>query len=626
MIDLFELIQYAVDMAKAGLSETITRKMTSELTERTVKSISRKVVDEGGRIVDKTFSQITDSLQEEIKEINHRIIIEPKATELALLQHKKDRMLWCSELIHSGMHKSIPIECVFVPLTLTDDPKQFRMQGGQIPLDADVVLNSKNNLIILGDLGSGKTTQLKRHAVKLWNDEITKSSVIFVRFREFDPQTTFLGHMKSLFRLDFASSESKDESSRGFIFSDFRRIEIRAFASFIDALGLTVICDGFDEAPLDNRDSILDEISQIAERLLNARIIVSSRPPDIIRSMPAFLTYEIEPLNAPTVEEFARRWFNASAQSSDAECGNFLKELSDTPYLDLVDRPLMLTNLCILFEKYKRLPQQPVEVYGKIVRLCLEEWDSQQGIKRSSRYSQLDPFRKEMFLANFAYFLLYNKGNTSEFTSGTVEDVYREIHQKFGLPLFEHEKVAEEIQSTTGIIVQSRYKKFEFSHKSICEYLIAEYLIRSGAGIESDPVINSCPNECAVAAALFLEPDRWLKSMVYSNSGFISRSELWVKTFLGRILIERPVFVESDLTAVSTIWFAYCLRKGDLESFNKFIEHPKVDRSLASYFRRAELKHDKDSLQIELTFPDCKSHIQPFRYRDFERALGKFFD
>lgn len=52
------------------------------------------------------------------------------------------------------------------------------------------------------------------------------------------------------------------------------------------------------------------------------------------------------------------------------------------------------------------------------------------------------------------------------------------IHEIFGLPREDAAKVAGELESHTGLFVQSAYDIFEYSRKSLQEYLTAEFVVK----------------------------------------------------------------------------------------------------------------------------------------------------
>ena len=83
-------------------------------------------------------------------------------------------------------------------------------------------------------------------------------------------------------------------------------------------------------------------------------------------------------------------------------------------------------------------------------------------------------------------------------------DCYREIYVNYGLRISEAQAVVNELETHTGLIVQSGTELFEFSHKSLQEYLTAVFIVGLPAIPTNMIELQVMPNELAIATALFL--------------------------------------------------------------------------------------------------------------------------
>jgi hypothetical protein len=101
--------------------------------------------------------------------------------------------------------------------------------------------------------------------------------------------------------------------------------------------------------------------------------------------------------------------------------------------------------------------------------------------------------RKAEFLANLAYNLTISV-KRSAFTKDDLVHAYEKMFDNFGLPRGDAAKVANELESHTGLFVQGGYELFEFSHKSLQEYLTAEFIVKLPA-IPSGNILTILPNE-----------------------------------------------------------------------------------------------------------------------------------
>ena len=181
--------------------------------------------------------------------------------------------------------------------------------------------------------------------------------------------------------------------------------------------------------------------------------------------------FEIKPLNDEQIAIFADRWLGPEHGAI------FVSQLNKSPFLDTAIRPLTLAHLCVIYDRIKRIPEQPKTIYRKIVRLLLEEWDEQRTVVRESAYANFDNDKKAEFLANLAYDLT-SKLKTSTFDREGLITCYRDIHENFGLPASDATKVVDELETHTGLFLQSGRDRFEFSHKSLQEFLTAEFIVK----------------------------------------------------------------------------------------------------------------------------------------------------
>lgn len=225
------------------------------------------------------------------------------------------------------------------------------------------------------------------------------------------------------------------------------------------------------------REIVLDEVNLLCNSGFSGGVVLTSRSATFTRKPDGFFVFEIEPLHTYQQQKLIDNWFGSS-QNRIRTAADFEAAIADVPYKDLRTRPLTLANLCIVFEKYGYLPPSPVTIYRKIVQLLLEEWDSERGVTRYSRYAGFDAARKLDFLAALSYEMDVVRGSGASFSTGNLEEAYREICDRFHLPSEQAMTVAAEIESHSGLLVRTGVDTFEFSHKSLQEYLTAEYISR----------------------------------------------------------------------------------------------------------------------------------------------------
>ena len=184
--------------------------------------------------------------------------------------------------------------------------------------------------------------------------------------------------------------------------------------------------------------------------------------------------------------------------------------------------------------------------------LLLEDWDQQRSVQRLSAYSDFEVDRKTDFLADLAHSLT-TSNKTSTFTREDLLESYIEISENYALPRAEAHSVVNELETHTGLIVQSGADLYEFSHKSLQEYLTAVFIVGL-PGIPRNMIeLQIMPNELAIATALSSRPFKYVYTLVIGHFSRLQLSFQFVRTFINRMLIERPDFEMSQEVGLAVI-------------------------------------------------------------------------
>ncbi len=130
---------------------------------------------------------------------------------------------------------------------------------------------------------------------------------------------------------------------------------------------------------------------------------------------------------------------------------------------------------------------------------------------------------------------------------------YLEIADNYVLPHTEAQSVVNELETHTGLIVQSGADSFEFSHKSLQEYLTAVFIVGLPAIPRRMIDLQIMPNELAIATALSSRPSQYFYSLVIQHFSQIQLSFQFVRTFINRLLVERPDFEISTEVGVAVL-------------------------------------------------------------------------
>lgn len=526
-----------------------------------------------------------------------------------ILHNLKFSHNWAKEINFKDATKPRALESIFVPVDFYLTPKRTHFDT---ELEPKIPLNkvnfTKKNSLILGGPGAGKTTLMK----KIFQDEISKKEFLFplvIQFRyeeNIDNETTIFDLLQRVFGFElkvhsdceriieryeallredndkdediellnneynnkdeelelnynYKSSQNElDELQVEYKFSKevykrlidkYQNFRERLIVELLDELNILLIFDGFDELPNQKiKDTLIKSIEKLSLSIDKTRFILTSRTGEFDNQIPNSQTFEIADLNNVQIKQFISNWFRSSTKTS-----KMLQELSNSPFRDTTLRPLNLAHLCALFERYGEVPQKPKTVYKKIVNLLIEEWDEQRNIKRVSKYSKFTIDRKSEFLSNLS-FLLTSKFAKAFFTKSLLQTSYNQICENYNLPVGEVDIVVNELESFTGLFVKSGYDKFEFSHKSIQEYLTAEYITRSNLLLFRKQFLIEMPNELAIAISLSSNPSLFFASVIFDfKHNTVNYS--FAFPFLERLSLEKPDFENTYLFALSICYF-----------------------------------------------------------------------
>lgn len=317
-------------------------------------------------------------------------------------------------------------------------------------------------------------------------------------------------------------------------------------ASFLNESNACLLVDGLDEVTSEQRDRLEKDLTMLSHHLHDGKVIATCRTGDYTKNIEGFSVVEILPLSKEEILDISRLWLEDPQE--------FMHELNKKPYCDLADRPLFLTNLLLVYVLSGRLPEKGVDIYRKISRLLLEKWDEDRGVnERRTQYAHFLPERKADFISEFAWELTYGH-QSIEFSENILLRIYDRIHSHFSLPKDEAIEVAAEIESHTGIIVSSGYEKYAFSHLTLQEYFSANYMLSLPYIEAFQHRFSSNPAPFAVAVSLSSEPSLWFSHLVLRHIVDMtdtSTTASSISRFIFRILIEKPVFRDSDLFGVA---------------------------------------------------------------------------
>lgn len=526
---------------------------------------------------------------------------------------------WSASIPFINLNRPKDVDKSTIELSISSDITKVN-EGGETVFTSELdLLSSRENILLMGQPGSGKTTTLKRIIFNyfLKESKIPYEYPILIRFRKLDPSSTILEEIAKIFgfkyRTEIRKFEKKIKKPNGDIDIQIKE-KLETFIGddlidtfipkFLNSTRALLILDGLDEAPEEMKHGLIQEIEELGLGLHSSKIILTVRKSEIRNLQISYSKFEISPLDKNKIQEISKKWLGEKSGIA------FYEELAKKPYLDLSSRPIFLTLLMILWHKSQgqELPPQPSEVYKEATLLIAKEWDENRLIHRKSKYNGFNPRKKLKFLYEVSYYITYiSKEKT--FTTKLLEKIYSEIHKKYGLPISEMPEVVVEIESHNGIISEASFNTFEFSHLSIQEYLCAEYLVLLPYSTLTVKYFYEYPDPLAIAICISSDASLWFSNLILSSKFNIQNlknqkdKEAYGNSLyklLSRLLVESPDFSVVPELGYSVLYLLFKVYKGNNNELDKIIVQlmnyenvvDSINEALRNYTRFNEYKLD----------------------------------
>lgn len=505
-------------------------------------------------------------IKQQQRRITAKLVTASTVTQDSIARHMKYAQDWCATISFADVHERklvsriyVELDTYLMPLSRHENSSERKKTK---PL-LEALINAPSHCALLGSAGAGKTTSLQ----KITADFFTKGKIllnynfpILIRLRDLPDGSSKMPIYERIQDILSLQVEFPDKDLE--IPQSVRDgISRRAIEAYLDALNVCILLDGFDEIPNSAvKSATLSNIETLSENLKQSRLILTSRPREFAYAGSAVKRFEIAPLTAQQISVFARRWLGSEHDAND-----FLNKVLASPFADTTIRPLTIAHLCAIYERIKDIPDKPKSVYRRIVNLLLKEWDEQRLVKRTTLYAGFDVDRKLEFLAHLA-FEMTTSVKALQFDSATLKSIYLKIHGDHGLPERDVEHVVLEIESHNGLFIKSGYDTFEFAHKSLQEFLCADYIVRLPSIARIIDEMESIPNELAIATALSSKPGDYICELMLRSITLDKLPKTWFSIFALRLISEKADLVVGHNTFTIIAIFYLLHNVGPLET------------------------------------------------------------
>ncbi|MEM6425475.1 MAG: NACHT domain-containing protein, partial [Cyanobacteria bacterium P01_D01_bin.128] len=367
-----------------------------------------------------------------------------------------------------GMKQDYPLEQVYTKVKFLDDISIRRFEsiealeegfrGGSARRlstrerslqDGTDVVNAHTKLTVLGQPGAGKSTFLRRLGLGAFQD-VTENSFtfqlipVFVELKRFNPT-----------QIDLLGAVAKELANFGFP-------ETPEFAAKALEQGkLLVLLDGLDEVPKEILNPAIEAIQDFVTRYgsdggeSKNRFITSCRTAAHRTDFIGFANVELADFDDKQIERFIHNWFQTDldqASKTAERCWEQLNDERNSAAKELAQTPLLLTFLCLVYNRTQKFFDKRATLYRKALDILLEEWAADKRLEMGDIHEGLNTELEKVMLAEIAYNGFVN--NQLFFTrQELIDQINQFVDDTEGKPTLPGKEIVDAIAEQQGIFV-----------------------------------------------------------------------------------------------------------------------------------------------------------------------------
>lgn len=400
------------------------------------------------------------------------------------------------KLMPGLMKEPVPLESVYTAVKLLDDKdkRYFRTEqdledayreagrrnfhiGSDQRQDGMAIASQEQFLMVLGGPGIGKSTFLR----KIGAETLKQGGQI--------------GQGLIPVLIELKTLKAQDINLAEII---AHKLEICGFPAaevltnrLLEQGKLMILLDGLDEVPSQNLNTVIECIENFVDQYDRNHFVASCRIAAYHSSFKRFTDVTIAEFDDDQIEQFIRRWFNSELDQQEQTADQYWELLASEEHKatkELAQTPLLLTFLCLVYDREQTFPQTRSTLYGDALNILLKDWAAQKRLERDPIYKGFHPELVKELLAEIAYTsfrenqLFFSKTEITDRIAAFLADTLDAPKRLDG------EAVLKAIEVQQGILVERATDTYSFSHLTIQEYLTALHISNDWDALASEIV------------------------------------------------------------------------------------------------------------------------------------------
>lgn len=397
-----------------------------------------------------------------------------------------------------GMSEPVPLEDVYINAQLLDGwlptnidsmgnvdakyrrKKQRRFGFGEYKKRSGIQMaNQHQYLMVLGEPGMGKSTFLKKTGLDALRGSQKNTLNQHGRYSTEEPRDNIFAHACLPVFIELKLFKSENTDIEELIVEEFK---ICGFPKYqettkihLEKGKLLILLDGLDEVPSNLMIHVIKKIQDFVDRHPKNRFIVSCRRAAYHFNFRRFNDVFIADFEDKQIHNFIVNWFYTKPEVGK-ECWQNLNSAEYEPAKELTHTPLLLTLICLLYDRAGQFPTNRSTLYNRALRVLLEEWAAEKSLPQEQIYRGLDTRRKELMLSKIAHdafrqdLLFLNRRDIATQIEQLLSQILPEEKSIDG------DKILKSIEMQHGIFVERAMDVYSFSHLTLQEFLTAQYI------------------------------------------------------------------------------------------------------------------------------------------------------